>query len=117
MSKQYYFKQKLSKSTQLSSIWLIDRALSYATTPGQNEAGSDGHKRVFQILQSSSITGDLDCLLSYPVYSLDESYSSAEMQSVYSSAVPTRPSSISKIFYRPLERRRSFWVSFRLLQH
>ena len=29
-----------------SYIWLIDQALSSATTPGQSEAGSDGNEEV-----------------------------------------------------------------------
>ena len=60
MSKQFYFKQlslawvrslniktvsfqviQFIISTYFSSIWSIDRALSGATTPGQNGPGSD----------------------------------------------------------------------------
>ena len=73
-----------------SSICPVDRNLSGATTPGQSEYGSDCNKRVLCISQSSSITGtsQLDSLVSYPGYSLGggRSYSSAEMQSVYSKA-------------------------------
>ena len=36
-------------STLNSSIQLIDRALSGATTPGQSGSGSDGYKRVLSI--------------------------------------------------------------------
>ena len=71
-----------------TSIWPIDWTLSGATTPGQNEPGSDG------IPQSSSITGTspLDCLVSYSeltwvsvcVCVWGGSYPSAELQSVYS---------------------------------
>ena len=52
---------------QFSSIWPIDRALSGASTPGQNEPGSDGNEEVLHILQSSSITGTSpsDYLVSY----------------------------------------------------
>ena len=39
-----------------SSIWLIDRTLSGAITPGQSGPGSDGNKGVLHIPQSSSIT-------------------------------------------------------------
>ena len=39
-----------------SSIWLIDKTLSGATTPGWSGAGSDGNKEVLHIPQSSSIT-------------------------------------------------------------
>ena len=71
-----------------SSIWPIDRTLSGATTPGQSGPGSDGNEGVLRISQSSSIAGTSpsDCLVSYPGHSLEESYSFAEMQSVYSVA-------------------------------
>ena len=48
----------------------------------------DGNIGVLHIPQSSSITGPLlsDCLVSYPGHSLEESYSSTEMQLVYSAA-------------------------------
>ena len=39
-----------------SSIRLIDRTLSGATTPGQSGSGSDGNKGVFHISQCYSIT-------------------------------------------------------------
>ena len=56
---------------QFSSIWLIDRTLSDATTP-----------------QSSSITGTTpsDCLVSYPGHSWEGSCPSAEKQLTYSTA-------------------------------
>ena len=61
-------------------------ALSGATTPGQGGPGSNGNKGVLHIPQSSSITGTSasDCLVSYPGWG---SYSSAEKQSVYSTAL------------------------------
>ena len=67
---------------QFSSIQPIDRALSGATTPGQSGRGSNG------IPQSPSITGTspLDCLVSYPGYSLGGAYPSTGVQSVYSTA-------------------------------
>ena len=70
-----------------SSILPIDRSLSGATTPGQGGPGSNANKGVLRISQSSSITGALpsNCLVSYLGHSLGESYSSVEMQSVYSS--------------------------------
>ena len=73
---------------QLSSIWPIDRILSGATTPGQSGPGSDGNEGVLRIPQSSSFTGTSpsDCLVSYPGHSLVGSYSSAEVQLVYSTA-------------------------------
>ena len=55
-----------------SSIWLIDRTVVDATTPGQSEPRKDGKKGLFCIPQSSSITGasPSDCFVSYPVHSL-----------------------------------------------
>ena len=69
-------------------IWPIDKTLSGATTLGQCGPGSDGNEGILRIPQSSSITGasPVDGLVLYPVYSLRESYVSAEMQSVYSVA-------------------------------
>ena len=62
--------------------------LSGATTPGQSGPGSNGNKEVLHIPQNSSIRGvsPSDYLMSYPGHSLGESYSSAEMQSVYFAA-------------------------------
>ena len=80
---------QFSISRQFSSIWLIDRTLSDATSPGQRGPGSDGNKGILRIPQSSSIIGTSpsDCLVSYLGHSLGEwSYPSAEMQSVYSTA-------------------------------
>ena len=73
-----------------SSIWPIDRNLSADTAPGQSGPGNNGNEEVLSILQSSSIIGALpsDCLMSYTGYSLERSYSSAEMQLVYYT-VPT----------------------------
>ena len=72
------------------AIWPIDRTLSGATTPGQSGLGSDGNEEVLHIPQSSSFTGASlsHCLISYPGYSLGDSYPFAEMQSMYST-VPT----------------------------
>ena len=73
-----------------SSIWPIDRTLSGATTLGQSEVGSDGNEGVLCIPQSSSITGTSlsDYLVWNPGHLLreGESYLSAEMQLVYSTA-------------------------------
>ena len=52
----------------------------------QNRPGSDGNEGILCFPQMSSITGDLDCLMSYPGHSSSESYPSAVMQSVYSTA-------------------------------
>ena len=50
-------------SMQFSSIWLVDRALSGTTTPGQSRPGSNDNEGVLRIPQSSSITetSPLDC--------------------------------------------------------
>ena len=73
-----------------SSIWPLDRTLSGASTPDQSRRGSDGNEGILLILQSSSITGasPSNCLVSYPGHLLgEESYLSAEMQLVYSTAL------------------------------
>ena len=54
---------------------------SSTTTSGQRGPGSNGNEGVLRIPQSSCIT---ICLRSYPRHSLRESYSSAEMQLMYS---------------------------------
>ena len=81
---------QFSISTQFTSIWLIDRALLGATTPGQSGHGSNGNKEVLHIPQSSSITGTSpsDCLVSYPGHLLGKEGScpSAEVLLVYSTA-------------------------------
>ena len=70
IQKHFSFKQFISM--QFSSIWLIDRTLSDATTLGQRGLGNDGNDGVVRIPKISSITGTLpsDCLLSYLGYSL-----------------------------------------------
>ena len=77
---------------QISSIWLIDRTLSGATTSGQSGPWSNGNKEVLRVPQSSSITGTLpsDCLVSYAGHSWGKSYLSAEKQLVYSTPTPSR---------------------------
>ena len=71
-----------------SSIWSIDRTLSDATTPDKSGPGNNGNEGVLRIPQSSSITGasPTDYLVSYLGHSLEEFYSSAEMQLVYFTA-------------------------------
>ena len=71
-----------------SFIWPTDRALSGVITPDQSGAGSDGNEGVLCILQNSSVTGasPSNCLVAYQGHSLEEPYSFAEMQSVYSAA-------------------------------
>ena len=71
------------------SIWLTDRTLSGATTPGQSGPGSDDNEEVLPISQSSSIIGTSpsDCLVSYAEHSLGGGgFPSAEKPSVYSTA-------------------------------
>ena len=69
-----------------SSIWPIDRTLSGATTSGQSRPGSDDNEEVLCILQSTSIIGasPSDCFVLYPGHSLRKTYTSVEMQSMYS---------------------------------
>ena len=57
-------------------------------TTGQNGPGRNGNKGVLYIPQSSNINGTSSSnrLVSYPGYSLEELYPSAEMQSAYSAA-------------------------------
>ena len=64
----------------------MDRTLSGATTPDQSWSKSDSNNGVLHILQSSSTTdaSPSDCLFSYPGHLLEGSYSSVEMQLVYS---------------------------------
>ena len=68
----------------------MDRTLSDATTPDQSGPGSDGNEEVLRIPQSPGITGasPSDCLMPYSGDSLvvGESYLSAELQPVYSTA-------------------------------
>ena len=64
-------------------------ALSGATIPGQSVPRNNGNEGLFCIPQSPSIPGTSpsDCLMSYPGHLLvGGSYSSAEKQSVYSTA-------------------------------
>ena len=69
-----------------TSIWPIDTTLSGATTPGQSGPGINSNEGVLSIPQSSNITGASlsDCLVSYPGHLLEESYTFAEMKSMYS---------------------------------
>ena len=71
-----------------SFIWPVDKTLPGATTLGQSGAGSNGNEVVLHIPQSSSITGASPsvCLVSYAGHSLEGSFSSAEIQLVYSTA-------------------------------
>ena len=66
----------------------MDRALSGATISDHNGPGSNGNEEAFRIPQRPSIIGTSpsDCLVSYPGHSLGESYPTAEVQSVYSTA-------------------------------
>ena len=71
-----------------SSIQPIHRTLSGASTPGRSGLWSNGNEGVLRIPQSYNISEDLpsDCFTSYQGHSLWESYCSAEMQPVYSTA-------------------------------
>ena len=62
--------------------------LSGATTPGLSGPGNDWNKGVLRITQRSRFTWAplLDCLVLHPGLSLEKSYSSAEMPSMYSEA-------------------------------
>ena len=64
----------------------MDRTLSFAATPDQSGPERDGNEEVHRISTSSSFTGasPSDCLMLYPA--VESSYSSAEMQSLYSIA-------------------------------
>ena len=68
MSKTVLFQTiRFSIGMQFSSIWLLDRTLSGAISPGQSEPESNGNEGVLRILHSSSINGTLpsDSLMSY----------------------------------------------------
>ena len=59
--------------TQFSSIWLIDRTLSGATTPDKTGHGRNGSEGVLRISLCSIFTEATpsDCLVSYIGHSLD----------------------------------------------
>ena len=80
-----------------SSIWPIDRTLANATTLELSGPRSNGNEGVLCFPQSSSSTGISlsGGLISYPEHLLGESYASAEMQLVYSTA-PTDWAKICK---------------------
>ena len=68
-----------------SSMRTIDRTRSGVTTQGQSGPGSNGNEGVICISQSSIVGASPSDCLSYSGH-LGKSYSSAEMQSLYSSA-------------------------------
>ena len=69
-------------------MWPIDRALSGATIPGQSGPGSNVNEGVLHIPQISKAgASPSDCLELYPD-TLWGSSPSAEIQSVYSTALP-----------------------------
>ena len=69
-----------------SSICPIHRILSGAITTSQSGPESNGKEGVLHIPQSLTKASPSDCLMSYPGHSLRESYSSEEMQLMYSTA-------------------------------
>ena len=81
---------QFSISTQLSSIWPIDRTLSDSTTPVQSGPWSKGNDEVLCIPQSSNTTGaqPSDCLVSYQGHLLEESYTFAKMHHHHHHVVP-----------------------------
>ena len=82
MSKIVLFQTiQFSISKLFSSIWVIHRTLSGATTLSQSVPESGDNEWAHRIPQSSRITGvsPSDCFVSYPGNSLEEFY-----QSVYS---------------------------------
>ena len=83
-----------------SSVSSLYSNLSGATTSGLNGRCSKDNEGVLCIAQSFGITGasPSDCLLSCPGDSLRECYSSAEMQSMYSSALAKWARNTSNIF-------------------
>ena len=68
-----------------SSIWLINRTLPGATTPGQSEPKNNGNEGVLRNPQRTKTgTSPLNFLVSYPGHLLDGGPNlSAKMQSVY----------------------------------
>ena len=84
--------------TRFISTWPIDKTLSDTTTPSQSEPGSDSNEGVLRIPQSFSITrtSPSDCLVSSG-HSLDESYLSGKMQSVYSTDTATGQASLYRM--------------------
>ena len=94
MIKQFFFKQfnlachLFAHSLNVKQFYLSRRwNLSSATSSGQSGSGSNGKKRVLNIpakLQDWSLT--IRSLNAIPGPSLGESYPSAKMQSVYSTA-------------------------------
>ena len=71
----------------MKHIYSTDNALSDATTLVQSGPGSNGNEGVLCIPQSSK-TGDSlsDGSMSYAAHSMNESYPSAAMQSLYYTA-------------------------------
>ena len=70
-------------STQFNSIKPIDGTLSNATTMCQSGTGSNDSEGLLHRITGASTS---DCFMSYMGHSLKQFYSSAEMQSMYSTA-------------------------------
>ena len=91
MSKTVLFQTiQFSISSQFSSIWIIDKSLSGATTQSKSGPESNRNKEEHRTPQNSSITGTSlsDCLESFLGHSLVVGgvFPSAEIQLVYSAA-------------------------------
>ena len=100
------WKNSVEHKYAVSSIYPIHRALSGATIPSQSGPGSNDNEGVLCIPQSSSITGTSpsDCLVSYSGHSLEGSYTSAEVQSVYSTAPADWEIEVVVLFNQKLEK-------------
>ena len=67
------------------SIWPIDGTQTCTTTQGKSRPKSNGNERVLHLPQSSKMASPLDSLVLNPGHPFGgKSYSSAEMQLVYS---------------------------------
>ena len=83
-----------------NSICPIDGTLKGTTSLGQSGPGSNGNEGVHNIPQSSRIRASpSDSLVSYPGHSLEGSYPSIKMQSVYSTALSNSAGLIWITFY------------------
>ena len=84
-----HFSDNIFEQTkQFSSIWPIDRTLSGAITPGQSEPRSDRNKGYSTYPKAPALQEPHhDNLVIYPRHLSVESYSFAEMLSMYSAVL------------------------------